>query len=94
MSDVLRKGYPQDVTDEEWSFVLPYLLLSREDSQSRRHSLRELFNGVRLYRTDWQPVAVHAARFASVACGVSADATLDGSGCVRDSGRGCPVAFA
>jgi hypothetical protein len=69
MSDVLRKGYPQDVTDEE-------------------------FNGVRLYRTDWQPVAVHAARFASVACGVSADATLDGSGCVRDSGRGCPVAFA
>lgn len=28
-------------------FVLPYLLLSREDSRSRQHSLRELFNGVR-----------------------------------------------
>ena len=33
--------------DGEWAFVLPYLLLSREDSQSRKHSLRKLFNGVR-----------------------------------------------
>ena len=47
MFEVARKGYPQDVTDEEWAFVLPYLLLSREDSRSRKHSLRELFNGVR-----------------------------------------------
>ena len=47
MSEVNRKPYPQDVTDEEWAFVLPYLLLSREDSRSRTHSLRELFNGVR-----------------------------------------------
>ena len=42
-----RGGYPQDVTDEEWSFVLPHLLLSREDSRSRKHNLRELCNGVR-----------------------------------------------
>ncbi len=47
MQAVDRKSYPQDVSDEEWSFVLPYLLLSREDSRSRKHSLRELFNGVR-----------------------------------------------
>ena len=47
MFEVERKSYPQDVTDEEWAFVLPYLLLSREDSRSRKHSLRELFNGVR-----------------------------------------------
>jgi transposase len=47
MGEVDRKGYPEDVTDEEWAFVLPYLLLSWEDSQSRRHSLRELFNAVR-----------------------------------------------
>ena len=47
MQEVDRKSYPQDVSDEEWSFVLPYLLLSREDSRSRKHSLRELFNGVR-----------------------------------------------
>lgn len=47
MAELLRKGYPQDVTDEEWAFVLPYLLLSREDSLSRKHSLRELLNGVR-----------------------------------------------
>jgi transposase len=47
MVEVVRKSYPTDGTDEEWSFVLPYLLLSREDSKSRRYSLRELFNGVR-----------------------------------------------
>lgn len=47
MGEVTRDAYPSDVSDEEWEFVLPYLLLSREDSRSRQHSLRELFNGVR-----------------------------------------------
>lgn len=28
-------GYPIDVSDEEWAFVLPYLLLSRENSAHR-----------------------------------------------------------
>jgi transposase len=42
-----RVGYPSDVTDEEWAFVLPYLLLSREDSAHREHDLRAVFNGVR-----------------------------------------------
>lgn len=37
----------KDVTDEERSFVLPYLLLSWEDSRSRKHRLRELFNEIR-----------------------------------------------
>jgi len=40
-------GYPSDVTDEEWAFVLPYLLLCREDSPQRRHDLRAVFNAVR-----------------------------------------------
>jgi transposase len=47
MSGVGRKGYPCDVTDEEWAFVLPYLLLCREDSKHREHDLREVFNGLR-----------------------------------------------
>ncbi len=42
-----RKPYPSDVTDEEWSLVIPYLTLMREDAQQRQHSLRELFNGLR-----------------------------------------------
>jgi hypothetical protein len=29
MGKAERCGYLTDVTDEEWSFVLPYLLLSR-----------------------------------------------------------------
>ncbi|MDQ2834388.1 MAG: transposase, partial [Acidobacteriota bacterium] len=40
-------GYPSDVTDEEWAFVLPYLLLCREDSPQRKHDLRTVFNAVR-----------------------------------------------
>src|SRR5271170_7155157 len=40
-------GYPSDVSDEEWSFVAPYLALCREDSGQREHSLRAVFNGLR-----------------------------------------------
>jgi transposase len=42
-----RTGYGSDVTDEEWEFVLPYLLLSREDGAHREHDLRAVFNGLR-----------------------------------------------
>jgi hypothetical protein len=31
-------GYPGDVTDEEWSFVAPYLAMCREDSEQRKYS--------------------------------------------------------
>lgn len=39
--------YPSDVSDEEWSFVAPYLALNREDSEHRRYDLRAVFNAVR-----------------------------------------------
>jgi transposase len=42
-----RKPYPSDVSDEEWSFVAPYLTLLPEDASQRRYPLREVFNGVR-----------------------------------------------
>ena len=42
-----RKPYPSDVTDEEWSFVAPYLTLMTEDAPQREHDLREIFNGLR-----------------------------------------------
>ena len=42
-----RKPYPSDVSDDEWSLVLPYLMLMREDAAQREHPLRELFNGLR-----------------------------------------------
>lgn len=41
------EGYPSDVTDEECAFVLPYLLLCREDSPQRKHDLRTVFDAVR-----------------------------------------------
>ena len=43
----LRKPYPSDVSDEEWSLVVPYLTLMKEDAPQREHSMRELFNGLR-----------------------------------------------
>lgn len=44
--------YPSDVTDEEWSFVVPYLTLCRLDSEQREHDLRAVFNALRwLVRT-------------------------------------------
>jgi transposase len=42
-----RKPYPSDVSDEEWSFVAPYLALVREDAPQRRHDLREVFDALR-----------------------------------------------
>lgn len=38
--------YPSDVSDEEWSFVAPYLALNRVDSENRRHDLRAVFNAL------------------------------------------------
>jgi transposase len=45
--DAPRKAYGTDVTDAEWTFLLPYLCLMREDAPQRDHSLRELFNALR-----------------------------------------------
>ena len=42
-----RKPYPSDVSDDEWSLVVPYLTLVRKDAPQRQHSLRELFNALR-----------------------------------------------
>src|SRR5215203_971791 len=42
-----RKPYPSDVSDEEWTFVAPYLALVREDAPQREYHLREVLNGLR-----------------------------------------------
>ena len=44
---VNRKPYPTDVSDEEWAFVAPYLILFPLDAGQRRHDLREVFNALR-----------------------------------------------
>jgi len=41
------KPYPSDVSDDEWSFVAPYLTLCREDSPQRDYSSRSVFNALR-----------------------------------------------
>ena len=42
-----RPPYPTDVSDEEWAFVAPYLLLCPEAAGQRRHDRREVFNALR-----------------------------------------------
>ena len=50
-----RKPYPSDVSDDEWAFVAPYLTLMDEQAPQRRHTLREVFNGLRfIVRTGMQ----------------------------------------
>jgi transposase len=44
-----RKGYPSDVSDEEWAFCAPYLTLMKEEAPQREHSLRGLYNGLRWF---------------------------------------------
>jgi transposase len=42
-----RRGYPSDVSEEEWALCAPYLTLMKEDAPQRVHSLRDLFNALR-----------------------------------------------
>ena len=43
----VREPYPSDVSDEEWSLVVGYLTLMKEDAPQREYPLRELFNALR-----------------------------------------------
>src|SRR6267154_39006 len=58
-----RRGYPSDVSDEEWALCAPYLALVREDAPQREHSLRYLVRsgcGWRMLPNDLPPwAAVH-----------------------------------
>jgi len=42
-----RRPYPSDAPDEEWSFVVPYLTLTKEDAPQRQYELRDLYNALR-----------------------------------------------
>jgi transposase len=47
MTTPSRTPYPSDVTDDEWAFVSPYLVLMTEEAPQRTHDLREVFNALR-----------------------------------------------
>jgi transposase len=42
-----RKPYPSDVSDDEWAFVAPYLILMTPEAPQRDYDLREVFDGLR-----------------------------------------------
>ena len=39
--------YPSDVSDEEWAFCAPYLILMKEDAPQRDYPLRAVFDALR-----------------------------------------------
>ncbi len=43
----MARGYPSDVSDEEWEFCEPYLRLMKEEAPQRQYPLREVFNALR-----------------------------------------------
>jgi transposase len=73
-----RKGYPSDVSDEEWEFCAPYLTLMKADAPPRKHSLRDLFNGLRWFLRAGCPWGDDAQRPAALAGGAATDRTLAG----------------
>jgi transposase len=42
-----KTNYPSDVSDEEWAFCAPYLMLMKEDAPQRDYTMRAMFNAVR-----------------------------------------------
>lgn len=39
-----RQAYPNNVSDDEWAFVAPYLTLMTEEVPQHEYPLREVFN--------------------------------------------------
>jgi transposase len=42
-----RDAYPSDVSDEEWTLVVPYLTLMTAEAPQRAYNLRAVFNALR-----------------------------------------------
>ena len=55
MGGMSRKSHPSDISDEEWSFVAPYLTVIDEEAPQRNYPLREMFNAVRWLPNDFLP---------------------------------------
>jgi len=42
-----KSGYDSDVSDAEWGFCCPYLVLMDQEAPQRTHDLRVIFNALR-----------------------------------------------
>lgn len=42
-----RRPYPNDVSDDEWEFVVSSLILMDENAPQREYPLRKLFDAIR-----------------------------------------------
>src|ERR1035437_2599561 len=82
-------GYPSDASDDEWSFVAPYLMyLVPGRREAAGVSVASHVQRGALAGAFWGTLADDAQRSASVAGGVPADAALDSGWMLRNHGRG------
>ena len=76
----LRKGYPSDVSDEEWAFCAPYLTLMKEEAPQREHPLSRDLQRPALVHPSGLSVADDAQRPAALARSAAADPALAARG--------------
>src|SRR5215208_591864 len=50
----MRKSYPTDLSDAEWSYIEPHLPTPTGHGRPRTHSLREILNAVYYYFRKWR----------------------------------------
>jgi transposase len=78
---ITHQPYPSDVSDAEWSFVVPYLCLLPETAGQRVSNVRDVFDGLRwIVRTGsqwrylpkdfppWQMVYQQSRRWLKAGC--------------------------
>ena len=76
-------AYPSDVSDEEWAFVLLYLLLCREDSLQRQARSAGGVQRGALCGAYRRAGAVSAQRPAAVVRGLSTEQRWQRAGCLE-----------
>ena len=89
-----RKPYPSDLTDEEWTFIAPYVPAAQAGGRPEDQPKREILNGIfsvlrsgcawRMLPHDFPPLAERLSLFSSVAAGRHV------AGEARFAARRCP----
>ncbi len=51
-----------EISDDEWAFAVPYLMLVSEDAGLRRYDLRKVYNGVRYHHDNRERCPALGAR--------------------------------
>ena len=62
----MRKPYPTDLSDAQWTRLQSYLPILRAERRPRTHSLRDVLDAIFLRRKKWLSLAAFAPRLSSM----------------------------